>query len=67
MSEGGKNFKINCPRGVKWVKKAVRGGKIEEKKLSEGGKIKLAGKTVQGGKIGQNCLGVTRKKHFRGG
>jgi len=23
MSEGGKIVKINCPRGVKWVKKTV--------------------------------------------
>jgi len=45
----------SCSRGVKWVKKAVWGGKID-KKLSEGGKI--------GGK---NCLrGVKLDKTVRG-
>jgi len=70
MSEkclSGKIVKINChrgvkksyPRGVKRVKKAIRGGKID-KKLSEGGKI--GGKNCPRGiKLDKTVRRVTRK------
>jgi len=36
-----------CPGGVNWVKKTVRGGRIDKKKNCPG-VVKSSGKTVQG-------------------
>jgi len=51
--------------GVKWVKKAVRGGKID-KKLFTGGKISDKN-CLRGVKLDRTVRGVTRKKNVQGG
>jgi len=56
MSEGDKI--------VKWVKKGVRGDKIDKNCPRV---VKSAGKTVRGGKIGQNCLVGSHEKNMSKG